>query len=269
MTEKKKPQGEYSKKRLAGVAGLASTLLVIALVSFLSVGMVGAALGVGIGGFVANFDDVEYNDGDAEIYPVLGEQPACDEAPQIEANLGGEATLNDGVEFMKDLPLPESAFDADDFARITIVADAGDGIQVDDLTLRLTALETANLSLSEADIGENAYGQGDLDDETEAADAYSDTDTGASGAEFGIEADSFNLPEGGSAAAHSVSFSEIDLTELNLFVQILNETNADSHGSVERVIDPDDRDCASLAEASTSDDADDLSTASGGTQLAE
>jgi hypothetical protein len=244
-----------------------------------SIGMVGAALGVGIGGFVANFDNVSYNAtgqagaSGAEIYPTLGSQPACENAPQITASLDGTSNLYGGVEFFKDLPLP-SDFTDEDFARISIVASAPDtaqGITVNDLNLRLSALETKSLNLTGADIGENAYGTGNLTDQTEADDAYSNQTDGASGAEFAITADSFNLPNGGSAAAHQVSFQSISLQDLDLFVQILNDTEVDENGTPDRYISGanGERNCDALAVESNSSDANDLGTVdNSGTTLA-
>ena len=77
-----KDEGEVDSRRLAAVIGAAGTVATIALISMFSIGMVGAALGVGIGGFVANFEQVTYNDSttsgspNAQIYPVLGAQAA-------------------------------------------------------------------------------------------------------------------------------------------------------------------------------------------------
>ena len=273
-----KDEGEVDKRRFAAIMGAAGTATTIALITFFSIGMVGAALGVGIGGFVANFDNVSYDatasgqpgDAGAEIYPVLGSQPACENAPQIQASLTGNSYLYGGVEFFKDLPLP-SDFSNADFARISIVASAPDsGIQVNDLNLRLSALETAQLNLSNADIGENAYGTGNLTDLGNAGDAYSNTSQGASGSEFGIQADSFNLPSGGSAAAHQVSFESISLQDLDLFVQILNDTQTEENGTPDRYISASgERNCDALAQNSKSDDANDLGTVdSSGTTLA-
>jgi hypothetical protein len=278
-----KDEGEVDSRRLAAVIGAAGTVATIALISMFSIGMVGAALGVGIGGFVANFDNVSYNasdagqpaDAGAAIYPVLGSQPACENAPQITASLTGTSNLYGGVEFFKDLPLP-SDFTNDDFARISIVASAPDtasGIEVSDLNLRLSALETKSLNLTGADIGENSYqnsSNNDLVDNSLASDAYGNG-TGASGAEFAITADSFNLPNGGSAAAHQVSFQSISLQDLDLFVQILNSSDTnDLNGTPDRFVSASgDRNCDALASASKSSDANDLGTVdTNGTTLA-
>jgi hypothetical protein len=283
-----KDEGEVDKRRFAGIMGVAGTAVMIALISFFSIGMVGAAIGVGIGGFVANFENVSYNDDNAQIYPVLGAQAACDNAPQLEASLTGQATLFNGVEFFKDLPLPGNQFgDGDEFARISIVASGGsDGISVNNLDLRLTALETPNLSLTNANIKE--FSPSDYDNSTGSSslDSYvapgqtgavnrtpGDTGTGASQSEtpeFGITANSFNLPDGGTAAAHQVSFESISLQDLDLFVQILDEgaNNNPSNGSIERVVNPSERNCEALAAVSTAGDVESNGTVTGaGPQL--
>ena len=278
-----KDEGEVDKRRLAAVMGAAGTATMIALITFFSIGMVGAAMGVGIGGFVANFENVSYNDNNAEIYPVIGSNAACDDAPQLEASLGGEANLYGGVEFFKDLPLPDAFSGPQDFARITIVGTGGtDGIKVTDLDLRLTALETQTLNLSGADIqefGPDDYGTTDNSTTADGSyvtpgspDVLDTPDNGSSQqntAEFGIAADSFNLPNGGTAAVHQVSLGQISLQDVNIAVQILNESQDTDNGPVTRVVNMDERSCEGLAEASTSANASDWDNASGGLQLAD
>jgi hypothetical protein len=279
----------YSPRRFSAVMGTAATLATVSLITFFSIGMVGAAMGVGIGGFVANFGKVNATEG-AEVFPVVGQQPACDDAPQLQATLNGTAKLSDGVEFFKDMPLPSGAFPNDDFARITIVGqDNGTPIQVSGLSLRLSALETDRLGLGGAEIVE--YGPEDYDSgngtpgaegsyvdttdnatggiQTEGPSAAFDdgrsaldTDTGPSSTpEFGIDATSF-LIKNGSAAAHFVSFGGISLNDVNIAVQILNESE-----SAARVVRPNERTCDALAEASTVNDSDNLSESSGGIEL--
>ena len=276
-----KKRGKTSRRRLSAVMGVASTLLLIALIMFFSVGMVGAALGVGIGGFVANFDKVNATDG-AEIFPVLGQQPACENAPQLQASINGTAKLSGSVEFFKDLPLPDSGFDNDDFARIMIVGqDNGTPIQVSDLDLRLSSLETETLGLRGADIRE--YSPDDYSDEggpgaegsfidttddrtggidtegpsvafDDGRDALDPSTGNSSTPEFGIDAPDGFLIENGSAAAHFVSFGGISLSDLNLAVQILNETDTD-----DRVLSTGERNCESLANQSIASEAINLS----------
>jgi hypothetical protein len=288
--------GRTSKGRLGAAMAVASTLSVVALVSFFSVGMVGAAMGVGFGGFVANFDSVNATSG-GEIFPVLADQAACDNAPQLQAALDGTAELDDGVEFFKDLPLPTGFGDAD-FARVSIVASAGaNPIQVEGLDLRLTALEADSLTLEDADVRE--YGPSDYDDGSAgvAVDgSYIDTsngfhvdspdgptvynnsddrvtnpDTGVqSTTEFGINASGGFSLENGTAAAHMVTFGSINLRDLDLFVQILDESANDdtaANGSLARVVNPTERTCEALADRSTAGDVRTNGTSSGGTKL--
>jgi hypothetical protein len=271
-----KDEGEVDKRRFAGIMGVAGTVAMIALISFFSIGMVGAALGVGIGGFVANFEQVTYNNNtvqaaspgdnaDAQIYPVLGAQAACGNAPQLEASLAGQANISGGVEFFKDLPLPSSVgFSTNEFARVSIIgaSPSGQNITIKDLDLRLTALETPELALSGAEIkefGPNSYNNGN----DSAFDSYAPSGSGdvtgsgsvANTPEFGIEANSFVLPDGGTAATHQVSFQQISLTNLDLAVNIIDNSTytASDTGPVPRVVDPTSRDCGSLADESGPD----------------
>jgi hypothetical protein len=294
----RKRGGSHSTRRFGAVAAVAAVLSTAAFVTFFTIGMVGAALGIGVGGFVANFDNVSASQG-AEIFPVVGEQAACDEAPQLQASLDGTAELSGGVEFFKDMPLPSPGdFPNDDFARITIVGqDDGTPIQVSGLSLRLSALETDSLSLGGADIQEFGPGdyepQGDLGiaadgsyidttngfvvDEQDSPTVYNksgnkpsalDTSTDESKTpEFGIRATSFSL-KNGTAATQFVSLGSISLSEVNIAVQILNESEDTENGPITRVVSPDERTCDALAEASTSKNATNLNESSGGLDLA-
>jgi len=261
----------YSRRRFEAVFGTAVAVATLSLITFLSIGMVGAALGVGIGGFIANFEEVNATEG-AEIFPVVGQQPACEEAPHLQATLSGTANLSGGVEFFKDMPLPANTFQNDSFARITIRGqDNGTPIRVEDLALRLSALETQSLGLDGAEIQE--FGPSDYSDPDGpgARGSYVDTtndstggvttegpsvafddgrsalDTGtgnSSTPEFGIDTSGFSI-KNGTAAAHFISFGGISLNDLNIAVQILNESE---YGT--RVIDPDSRTCKALSEES-------------------
>lgn len=253
-------------------------------------------MGVGFGGFVANFDSVNADSG-GEIFPVLADQAACDSAPQLQAALDGTTELDGGVEFFKDLPLP-GGFGNADLARVSIVASAGaNPIQVEGLDLRLTALEADSLTLDGADIRE--YGPSDYDDGSAGVDAdgsYIDTNNGfhvdeadsptvynnsngrvtnpgtgvQSTTEFGINASGGFALQNGTAAAHMVTFGSISLTDLDLFVQILDESaNSDTtaNGSLARVVNPTERTCEALAERSTAGDVRTNGTSDGGTRL--
>jgi hypothetical protein len=268
-----KDEGKVDKRRFAGILGLASTVMMIGLISFFSIGMVGAALGVGIGGFVADFEKVNYNDttvgstANAQIYPVLGTQAACENAPQIEASLEGTAELAGNVSFFKDLPLPSTNFTTARMARVGIVASSGaNPIQATDLDLRLSALEAQSLELTDADIKE--FGPSSYDVAGNAEDSYAPSGAGVLDGtgnttetpEFGIDARNFSVTNG-VAATHQVSLSSISLSNLDLFVAIDDKSDfggGTGPGPVERVVEPSNRTCASLAQVSSSDNINDL-----------
>lgn len=256
-------EGHVSTQRLAAILGVASTVAVFAAISFFSIGMVlGASIGPGMGGFVANFEEVTYDGGDAKIYPVLDEHPACEGAPQLEVDLQGPSTLDGYVSFYKDLPLPadfgtDDAGNDRDIARVSVVADAPpDGIEVDDLGLRLTALKADDVQLGQTDIRE--FGPNDYDDDglenasfAESGQGVLDLDdpdaTPVNVPEYGISSGLFNLPNGGTAVAHQVTLSQIQLNDIDLFVAIGSETEFEQNSPVvESAVDPNDRDCESL-----------------------
>lgn len=246
--------GAVSRRRFGTAMGVASAVFVFTVISFIGVGtVVGATVGPGIGGFVANFDDISYTDGEAEIYPVLDEHPACDGAPQIAATLTGDTTLEGDVEFYKDLPLPD-VFEDEQIARFSIVAEAPDGgIEATDLSLRLTALAAEEIELGDTNIREFGPDDYEVDgDENDSFAPYQEANLDLDEdpdpevvPEFGIDSDLF-IVEDGTAAAHHVSLGSIDLVSLNLFIAIDDRNNFDN--PVERVVEPEDRDCESLAE---------------------
>jgi len=249
------PPGSVSRRRFAAVFGAASALVVVAGIAFFGVGMVlGASLGPGVGGFVAQFDNVSYTDGDADIYPVLGAHAACDDAPQLEANLVGTTSLDGDIKFYKDLPLPGSSFSSNQIARISIVANSGGSpTEVTDLNLRLSALAADNIELGQTEIRE--FGPNQYEDTGDANDSFAPTGNGSLNPtddasrvpEFGIDAETFVLPNGGTAAAHQVSIGSISLQNLDLFI-VIDDKN-DLTNPVTRVVEPDNRTCASLADA--------------------
>jgi len=269
------PEGKIDEKRFAAMMGITSTLAVVSLIAFFSIGMVGAALGVGIGGFVANFDSVNASDG-GEVFPVLGVQAACEQAPQVQAKLDGTTEIDGQVEFFKDLPLPSNNFNSTDFARLTIIGQSGtDPIKVTGLNLRLSALKATTLTLDDAEIkefGPSKYEVSKADyagagSWIETTDSYTDgidsdgpevfegqrvmdPSTGnTTTPEFGIDAaGGFNI-DNGTAAAHQVSFDGISIKDVNLAVQILNKSETDTG----RLVEPNNRTCQSLADESRSD----------------
>lgn len=254
------PQGSVSRKRFAAVFTVASTTLVISAITFFGIGMVlGASLGPGMGGFVAQFDNVSYTEGDANIYPVLGSHPACADAPQLEANLAGTTYLMGNVTFYKDMPLPDSSFAPEQMARISIVANSGgDRIAVEDLNLRLSALNSDRLNFDRTVVRE--FGPNQYENQTSPGPSDSlvpeekigslNPDTAPNSTvvpEYGIDAESFILPDGGTAAAHQVLLGSISLQNLDLFVAI--DDKSDFSNPVERVVQPDNRTCESLAKS--------------------
>lgn len=249
------PPGKLSRKRFATTLGTASAITIISLSTFLGVGMVaGAMLGPGMGGFVAQFGEITYNQGSAEIYPVLASHSACDNAPQLEASLDGQTTLNGDVVFYKDLPLPSTEYTQDQMARISINAKAPpSGIQVQDLDLRLTALKADQIKLGNTSVREFGSGtQYGYNDGTQNASfspsgsgSLDPTDDSSLVPEFGVDASLFTLPSGGTAAAHQVSFGSIELTSVDLYVAIDEKSSFSS--PIERVVEPDNRTCSALA----------------------
>jgi hypothetical protein len=279
--------GEVDRRRLAGIMGAATTAMMVLVIVTLSMGMVGAALGVGLGGFVANFDKVETNNS-ASIYPVLGSQGACANAPQLQAALNGDVQIysnsssTPAVEFFKDMPLPDAFFSANSFARVTI---AGNGttdtpIQASNLDLRLTALEAGELALGDqargATIGSDAKNVSIAEmytNPSSAADVYAVNNSNATSANtgtpiaattqlnesgfndqtsFGISGEGFVVDQG-SAAAHQVTFDGINLQDVQLAVQILNDTSSTNNS----VINPDSLspgDCSALSAHAQLDD---------------
>ena len=263
-------EGEVDKRRLAGILGAATTVMMLLLVITLSLGMVGAAMGVGIGGFVANFGTVDADGG--VIYPVVGEQAACDNAPQLEASLSGTATVDRYVEFYKDLPIPqELSLSNQDHVRITILSNlSSSNVTAQNLDLRLTALEAEDLVLGDNDtttpkatIQEFGPGQYNTSNSTSNyAPNASYAPTGAGQAalngspagqtpEFGINASTGFRLKNGTAAAHQVAFQQISLPQVDVAVNFINSSYGPSDsGPASRVINPGERTCSALANAS-------------------
>jgi len=228
-----------------------------------------------MGGFVASFGNVDVTIDDEEggaIYPVIGDQPACDEAPQLMANLLGTAEVTEHVAFYKDLPAPDGLTDAAgvDTVRINIVADEieeGD-VDIDNLELRLSALHAGELNIDAGNASEDedidisefndftdnsdpdeSYGNEDDEVQSLTADDLSEN------VEFGI-----GIPEDaeveiddGLAAAHQVSFESITLPNVDLFVTMIDEDQDDFDvtGVEDRSVDI--RDCDELADESSPD----------------
>lgn len=254
MTDRQ--EGEYDKRKVAGAMAFGTMFLAILAIMVLSVGMVGANLGVGMGGFIASFEQVN-NVADEErlIAPALGENPACGSAPQLVASFPGDTSIRGDIAFYKDLPLP-SNFTSDDNARVSIYSPNPDGIKVQELDLRMSALEADNLLLGNGSQNDVEIGEHSVEDEDGSganASYTSPSDPSAGDAEFDIQITpqaEVNITNG-TAAAHQIAFGELDLPDIEIAVQIGNNTEfEDEDQPTSRVIQPSNRTCESLAEAS-------------------
>lgn len=269
-------EGEVDRRRLAGVLGAATTVMMLILIVALSLGMVGAALGVGMGGFVASFGNVQSTDG-GTIYPVLGEQPACEEAPQLKASLRGTAEITEHVAFYKDLPAPGVLNVST--VRINIVSelDGGANVTADNLDLRLSALAADELVLdstanSSADVKISEYREAvnGSAGNTAASDSYGvdsnnnpqtlrNASAVSSNVEFGITIpkNSDIIIDNGTSAAHQVAFETISVPGVDLFITMGNESDFTSApgdtGIDDRSVGPAERVCSALANASSPD----------------
>lgn len=264
-------EGEVDRRRLAGILGAATTAVMLLLIVTLSLGMVGAAMGVGMGGFVANFGNVSAPQGGV-IYPTIGEQAACSNAPQLEASLDGDATITNYVEFYKDLPIPSDLSLTDqENVRITILSNLTDtsNVTANDLDLRLTALEAENVELGSGsgpksvitEFGPDEYNYNNTSGDRQANASYAPTGAGAAALngssstntpEFGINASGGFSLKNGSAATHQVAFQQINLPQVDIAVNFVNNTynGSNSSGVASRVVEGDNRTCQALAEAS-------------------
>jgi len=247
------PEGRLDMGRFFGILGTATAVSVFSFITIMSVGtVIGATLGAGFGGFVANFENVTYNGGDAKIYPIVDSHAACDNAPQLEASLEGSSTLTGDVEFFKDLPLPSGyGLGGDSIARISIIAQSPTGgVDVNNLGLRLTALNAENAAFGNTvlrEFGPNQRGGSPSDSfSTTGQGSLDPTAPDNEVPEYGINSTLFDLTNG-TAAAHYVTFDSVTLAELDLAV-IIDDKSKFSN-PVERVVNPTDRDCQSLADA--------------------
>jgi len=266
-------EGEVDRRRLAGVLGAATTAMMTLLIVAFSLGMVGAALGVGMGGFVASFGNVEANDG-GTIYPVLGEQPACEEAPQLKASLRGEAEISEHVAFYKDLPAPGVLNVST--VRINIVSNLSDSpnVTANNLDLRLSALAADSLELNSsdnnsADVKISEYREA-VNGSTDATASYGvDSNNDpltlrnesalSDNVEFGISIprDGDVIIENGTSAAHQVAFESITVPGVDLFITMGNESDFTSApgdtGIKDRSVGSTERFCDALANDSSPD----------------
>jgi len=217
ILEYQKDEPETDRRRLVGVIGAASTLLVLILIVALFLGSLGA-LGIGIGGFLATFGVVDADAGGV-IYPTLEEQGQCEKAPQLMASLDGEVAVQNHFGIQKDIPIPGSPMGIDS-TRIDIITEIGENasVLVEDLDLRLIALNAES----------TVFGNGSLTEFTpdrnnklqpKPNDSYAPTDAGISpgnlssfSTEFGVDvADGFELHQG-RVLAYQIAFGNIEIT---------------------------------------------------------
>jgi len=208
-------EGVIDRRRLSGILGASTTLLVLLLIIGLSLGAVGAA-GIGIGGFVIEFSDVSAPSG--SVYPAAGPQSQCDSAPQMMATLNGESEIQGYFLVQKTIPVPMSSVDG---VTVDVMSEAGNNtsITAENLDLRLTALSSAELVLRGGKIKE--YGPDEVPVDS-PIDSYSDVDesnsTGLedSDVEFGIDASGGLGIRRGRAVVYHIAFGNIDITSVGV-----------------------------------------------------
>ncbi len=223
-------EGRMSRRSFFRVLAFSSTALVLVLIATLSLGMFGTVLGAGLGGFVTSFGHVDATDGTMNLDPVLGDQQECAEAPQLQATMSGNATVSEGLTIYKDLPLPASNYTADTIVRVDVSA-GENALEVHDLGMRMTALNSELLQLGGTEIGEvriEEY-EGEEDSWAEAMAAVGD-DLGdrenRSGA-FAVTADDGAVITNGTAVTYMVAFSSIDVPALSPGVSLVNTSKFD------------------------------------------
>jgi hypothetical protein len=224
--------GKIDRRRLSGILGASTTLLLLLLIVALSLGAIGAA-GVGIGGFVVEFSDVTAPSG--AIYPALAEQSECGSAPQLTAVLEGEAVIQDHFRVTKGIPIPGNVVDG---VSVDIISEAGNNttVSAEDLELRLVSLNSRTVSLKNASITE--YNVDTPPGETPvAAHSYADasdpnsTNPEMVDTEFGIDAPGgFALTEGRAVVYH-IAFGNLDIAGLGVTGSLADSDNMTLAGS--------------------------------------
>lgn len=209
--------GKIDRRRLSGILGAATTLLVLLLVVALSLGAIGAA-GVGIGGFVVEFSDVTAPSG--TVYPVLGPQSTCDTAPQLMATLDGQAVIQDYFRVTKGIPLPGDVVEG---FSVNVVSEVGNGTNITarDLELRLTNLRSDVVALKNATLFEQNVKTED-GSPTTPADLYADasnpnsTNFSRVSTEFAINASGGFALRNGRATVYQIAFGNIDISDIGV-----------------------------------------------------
>ncbi|MFW5938726.1 MAG: hypothetical protein ACOCSN_07270 [Halanaeroarchaeum sp.] len=213
----------------------------------------GTVFGPGMGGFVAEFGIVDANEG--TIYPVLDEHPACENAPEMEANLRGDVTIDDHLAFHKDLPSPDG-FPADVVRLSIVAANLSQPVDSSDLSLRFTGLRTEHADLGDPgaerfefrEFGPDVWDEGNGSTDRFSQDRLFGLDD--ADYEFGIGAEgdeAFHI-ENGKATAHHLSAARLEVPDVDLFLSMGDEGDFEGDtGVVERPVEPSERDCESLA----------------------
>ncbi|MFW5938728.1 MAG: hypothetical protein ACOCSN_07280, partial [Halanaeroarchaeum sp.] len=242
--------GSVDVHRFGATMTAATAFLVVLAMSALTAGTVaGTVFGPGMGGFVAEFGIVDANEG--TIYPVLDEHPACENAPEMEANLRGDVTIDDHLAFHKDLPSPDG-FPADVVRLSIVAANLSQPVDSSDLSLRFTGLRTEHADLGDPGAERfefREFGPDVWDEGNGSTDRFSqDRDFGLDDADYelgiGVEGDDAFLLRNGTAAAHHVSFAEISIPDVDLMVAAGDEGEFEGPtGVVERPVNPSERDC--------------------------
>ncbi|MFP4188258.1 MAG: hypothetical protein ACLFR5_02480 [Halobacteriales archaeon] len=210
-------EGQIDRRRLSGILGASTTLLLLLLIVALSLGAVGAA-GIGIGGFIVEFSDVSAPSG--AVYPAVGEQSDCDTAPQMMATLDGQAEIQGYFRITKSIPVPGQTVDG---VSVNVLSEAGNGssITAEDLDLRLTALSSGELILGGGEIkeyGPDDYADGNTSPETSYADTVEQSSTELSEAdvEFSVNASGGFGIRRGRAVVYQIAFGNIDIADIGV-----------------------------------------------------
>jgi hypothetical protein len=220
--------GRVDRRRLSGVLGATTTILLLLLIIGFSLGAIGA-VGVGIGGFVAEFGGVAAES--AAVYPAIGQQSECESAPQMMAALQGEADIYDYFEISKGIPVPGTTIDGVS-VDITSEVDNNSSISANGLDLHMTALASRQLVLDETEIRENIpngtsaesyyYADPEDIDAQDIADAQPGFSIDAAGG-FGIT--------GGRAIVYQLAFDQVEIGSLGVGVSTYNASNTTFAGS--------------------------------------
>jgi len=218
--------GGLERRRLVGVLGAASTLLVLVLIVALLLGALGA-LGVGIGGFVATFGSVNAGDGGV-VYPTIAEQDQCPNAPQLMATLDGDVTVDRYFGIQKDVPVPTSPMDIG-ATRIEIMNEmsGNNSMVVEDLDLRLVALNAQETVLGNGTISEMSPQSYDSNATGTSNSSYSPPDHDVTpgemdsfDTEFGIDASGGFEINDGRALTYQIAFGNVEINSVGLSVDL-------------------------------------------------